>query len=119
MQVHVDDVWQLDGEHLPNADRGGAPARALDVIELEHDHVAAITAEAVQVAAGGRAGRDRRDDLDERVAERHHRVPEAECRDGGIAERLAQLEPGAQRRGDRLQIAGDEDDLTEAHHARA
>src|SRR4051794_11900880 len=54
MQMHVDDVGQLDREPLPNADRGGAPAGTLDVLELEHDHVAAVTAAAVEVAAGGR-----------------------------------------------------------------
>jgi hypothetical protein len=71
------------------------------------------------MAARRRSRLDRRDDLDERVAERHHRVLQPEGRDGGIAERLAEAELGAQRRHDRLEVTGGEDDLSETDHGRA
>ena len=97
----------LKGE--PCRQVGRAPAGGRDVVELEHDHVAAVAAAAVEVAAGRRVVLQRRDDLDERVPERHDRVVQPEGADAGIPERLGEAERGAQLGHDGLEIAGDED----------
>ena len=91
MQVDLGHVVERDVEHF--ADSGGAgplPSRG-EVRDLEHQHVAAVAAAALEQAAGGGAGAQRRDDLQERVAEREHGVAQAEVLDAGIRERLAEV----------------------------
>jgi hypothetical protein len=119
VQVVVADVVEVEAPDGADAERAHPLARGLQVVELEHDHVAAVAAAALEVPAGGRPVLLRRDDLDERVAERHHRVAQAEVRDAGIVERVAEAELLAQRARDGVEVTGDEDGLTEADHRRA
>ena len=44
-----------------------------------------------EVAAGRGIRLDRRDDLDEAVAQREHHVGEPECADPGVAKRLVEV----------------------------
>ena len=69
----------------------------VDVGHLEHRHVAAVAADPLQVAAGGGALPRRRDHLEERVADREHRIGQPEVGDRRGRGRVvqAQLVPSA------------------------
>ena len=63
----------------------GSPlARRRQVVDLEHEHVAAIAAAALEQAAGRGLRPHRRNDLEERVAEREHGVAQTEVADAWI-----------------------------------
>src|SRR5690349_21049364 len=62
---------------------------------------------------GRRSLLGRRDDLEERVAEREHRVAKAEVRDARVGERLPEAELVAEAPGDRVEVARREDGLPE------
>ena len=49
----------------------------------------------------------------------HDRVAQAEVRDAGIVERLAERKRIAEVRDDRVEVARDEDGLPEPEHGRA
>ena len=44
----LDHVVELDSEHLAHAELGRAAARRRHVVDLEHEHVAAVAAAALQ-----------------------------------------------------------------------
>jgi hypothetical protein len=108
---------------LPDHDCAGA-LRALDlarerrqVVALEDRHVAGVSAAFRDPALRGRVVAHRRDHLEEGLADRQHRVVQAEHRDARIAERTADAEHVAQR-GDRsFEIGRRERDLTQPHAA--
>ena len=122
MQVRPRDVVEIDRPDDADAEVGDAPARALEVGELEDDHVATVAAVALEVPAGGRPVLRGRDDLQELVAEREDRVAQSELAHARVGERLAEPELGAQLLGDGVELGGDEDRLAQAHavgvHAR-
>ena len=76
-----------------------APARSTrggEIVELDHQHVPAVAPRWSSSAAGGGARSQRRDDLEERVPEREHRIAQPEVLDARIGVGLAEPEPGAQ-----------------------
>src|SRR5207249_2631436 len=64
--------------HLPHP-----LARGVEVVDLEDDHVAAVAAVPLEVPPGRGPLLDRRDDLEEGVAEREDGVAQAELADAG------------------------------------
>src|SRR5439155_8656553 len=92
--------------------------RCFEVVELEDHHVAAVAAASLQVAAGRRSVLLRRDDLEERVADREDGVAEAERADPGILERLEQAESLPQPACHRVQVARGQDGLPQTHAGR-
>jgi hypothetical protein len=85
--------------------------RRIEVVDLEHQHVAAVTTAPIDQAAGCGVGPDRRDDLQERVAEREHVVAQPEVLYARIRVRLREAESLAQLPGDRVEVASGEDRL--------
>lgn len=119
VQVDLLDVIELDGEDLADARCMGALPRGGEVGDLQHRHVAAdVGARALELPRRGpRAGllvTHRRDDLEEGVPDREHRVGEAEVGDGGIAIGLAEAELLAEPPHRSLEIVGAEDRLSQA-----
>jgi hypothetical protein len=113
VQVDLVDLLQRDLEHLANAALGRPRAGRRQIENLEHQHVAAVAAAPLEQAAGGGAAPDGRDDLEERVAQREHRVAQAEPIHTGIYERLAQPELGPQCVRHRLELARGQHSLSE------
>ena len=118
VEVHRRDVVEVDRPGLGAAEGSRAGAGRGEVGHLEERHVGAV---AVAVEEAPRRGPvlDRRDDLDERVAQRHDRVAQAEQRHPRIRVRLPERERRAQLGHRRLELAGRDDDLPEAHHGPA
>jgi hypothetical protein len=107
------DVREVDLPHDPHAERGKPPPCPVEVPQVEQGHIAAVASGALELARGRRTLGQRRDDLEEAVADREDDVREAELADAGVAERLTEPEPVTQRLGDRLEVAGYEDRLAQ------
>ena len=88
---------------------------ALEILEVEHHHVAAIPAAALQVASGRGVRRRRRDDLDKAVSQREDRVDQTKLRDSRIAIGLPEPQLGCQREHGRLEVARHEHRLAQPH----
>ena len=86
MEVDRRDVVECDLPHDADAERAEARPRRVEVVGLEDHHVAPVTTPLVEQAARGRPLAHRRDDLEKRRPDRHHRVVEAELADAGIME---------------------------------
>src|SRR5439155_8494904 len=86
VKVRLGDVVELDVEHLADPERPRAGAGAVEVVDLEHEHVAAVAPTALEPAPGRRPRCRWGDDLEERVAEREDDVSQSEVRDPGIGE---------------------------------
>src|SRR5436190_23015681 len=93
----------------------GAPPRALEVLEVEHHHVAAVAAVAVQVAPGGGVRLHRRDDLKKAVTDREDRVRQAEHAHARVAKRLWESERCLQLARGALELTRDEHRLAKPH----
>jgi nicotinamidase-related amidase len=105
----VDLPCRADAEFLRPGPGGG------EIVDLDDQHVAALTA-AIEVAARGGVGLDRSDDLQEIGADAHDRVFETEDPDTGVGEWLAEAEPLAQASGGRLQLRSHEHGLAKTCH---
>ena len=105
--MDLGDVLAVDLEHLAYFRLVRASASRREVVDLEHQHVAAVAAAALHQAAGGGVRADRRDDLEERVSEREDGVSEPEEADGRVVVGLsqAQLVPEAFTVGSRCDAA--------------
>jgi len=90
-------------------------ARSVEIVRLHDHHVAALAAP-LEVPPRGRARPHRRDELDELVAEREHRVVDAELGDARIAKRRIEPEQLGKPPRARREVADDEDDLADAQH---
>src|SRR5262249_45701683 len=88
VKVGLDDVLEVDREHLADLERPDSSPGALEARDLEHEHVAAVAAEPVEPAPGRGPVLGRRDDLEEGVAEREDGVSQSEARDARVGERL-------------------------------
>jgi L-lactate dehydrogenase len=115
VQMHAADVVELGAPHDAYAEGVDAPAVARVVVTLDHQHVAAVAAAAGAVTGSGRVLAQRRDDLDEGVADRQDGVVEIEELDARIAVRDLDLEDVAELADDRFEVGGDEDDLAQSH----
>ena len=109
------DVRQVDAPHDAYSPTFRAASRGVEVLEVEHDHVAAVATVSGKVATGGCVGLRRGHDLQEAVAQREHDVDKSKRRHPGIAEGLAQPERGPQLRGHRLELLCDEHSLTQTY----
>ena len=116
--MRAGDVGQVDLPHHAHAERRGALAGALEVLDVEDHHVAAARADAGEVAPGGGVGARRGNHLEEAVAHGEDRVGQAELAHAGVAERLAQAEAGSQRVGGRLELVGHEHRLAQSDPVR-
>ena len=114
MQVRAGDVGEIDLPYHADARAGRTLARSGEVLEVEDRHVAAV-AVAFEIAAGRGAGPQRRDHLEEAVADREHGVLKAELGDAGVAKRLSERERRAQRARDRLELGRHEHRLAQPH----
>jgi hypothetical protein len=114
VQVRAADVVQV---HLPDdahPERGEPPPVVVQSGGLQHHHVAAV-APAIEKAPC-RCGRGHgRHDLEERVADRHHRVHQSELGDTRVAKRHLDAEDARQCRDRCLEITGGNDHLAESH----
>ena len=116
VEVHLGDVLELDVEHFADPERSGAFARRRQVVDLQHRHVAAVAAAALELPAGGRAVGDRGDELEEGVADREDGVAEAEVADRRIAEGLAERQLRPQSINRRVEVRHGDHGLAEARH---
>ncbi len=113
--MRTGDVWQID---LPDDAHAGivrTRARALEVLDVEDDHVAPVAAVALEVATGRCLRAHRRDDLEERVPQREHRVRQPELSHPRIAKRLPEPKCRAERGGDRLELARHQHGLAQTY----
>jgi len=101
--------------HGANAERTQPRARTVEIVGLHDHHVAALAAP-LEVPPRGRARPHRRDELDELVAEREHRVVDAKLGDARIAKRRIEPEQLGKPPRARREVADDEDDLADAQH---
>ena len=89
--MQVDFLHVVEGhlEHL--ADAGGRCARPSggEIIDLEHQHVAAVVPTSLQQPTRSGAVPQRGDDLQERIVERKHGVAEPEVPNARVGEWLA------------------------------
>ena len=113
------DVRQVDLPDLPHAERRRPLARGVEVVELEDQHVAAVAAAAFELAPGRRVRLDGRHDLEERVAECEHGVPQPEQRHARVGIRLAEPELRPQALRDGVELGGHEHRLTQSHPRHA
>ena len=90
-----------------------------EVGHLQHQHVSAIAAAALQQTPGGGVGPDRRHHLEKRVLEGEHGIAQPEVLDAGIGERLTQAQRAAQLAGDLVQVVGGDHRLAQARKLRA
>jgi hypothetical protein len=118
MQVHRADVGQLLLPHGAHAESTNARAVAVEVVRLQDEHVAALAAP-VQVPTRRRTLLERRDQLDELLAEGVHRVVDAELRDARISIRRVERQQFGELPRRRGEVADDEDDLADAQHGSA
>ncbi len=116
VQLHDAVVLAIVLDDLAHAEGVDASLDARMVVALEDDHVAAVAVAALEVAAAGGALADRGDDLDELVAGRDHGVAQSEDVDAGIVVRRAEGEDVGERVDDRVEVVGDECDLSESEH---
>jgi hypothetical protein len=116
--VDLGHVLELNLEHLTDSTSGRTFPRRRQVADLEHDHVTAVAAAPIKEATGGRITPYRRDDLEERVAERKHGVPKAEILDTGIRERFTEAQLAAQASDHRLEPSGNKDRLAHPRKLR-
>src|SRR5947209_12870557 len=122
MQVHLAHAVQLDLEPLAHASRAGALASALQVIDLQHRHIAALLAARPLELPDGSASRrvlgvNGRHDLEKRVSDRENGVRQAEVGDSRVAVRLAKREVPAKPLDGLLQVSRREDRLSKPRHA--
>jgi hypothetical protein len=81
------------------------------VVALGDDHVAAVPAAAVEVAAGGGACFHRRDHLEQLVADGQQRVLQAEAGDAGVAIADRDTEHAGEHALSRRELPGHQGDL--------
>src|SRR5436190_3883810 len=112
------DVVEVEGEHVADAERAGALARGVDVVELEHQHVPAVAAAALDPPPGSGVRAHRRDDLEEAVAEREDGVPEPEGVDARVRERLTEAQLLAKAVGDGVELGRGQYRLPETQSVR-
>jgi hypothetical protein len=117
--MHLFHVRNRDFEYLTYACGASAQASRGEAIDLKHDHVAAVATAALEQPSGGRVGADRGHDLQERVAQRKHRVTQSEVLNGGIAVGLAEAETLAKLTDDCLQVARGDDCLAQTGKRRS
>ena len=84
VQMDLGHVLELHCEHLPHSELASPLARRRQVGDLEHQHVAAIAAAALDQAPGRGVRPLGRHDLQEGVPEREHGVAQAEVADARI-----------------------------------
>ena len=113
VQVQGGGVVELRLPHDAHAEPLHARAVARTVLRLHDHHVAAVAAAALEQATRGGAGAVRRDHLEVGVADRHHRVAQAEHLDARIVERDLDAEHVTERLDGRLELARHQRDLTQ------
>ena len=115
MQVRGADVVEVDRPHDPDAELGCPLPNGVEIVDLHEHHVPdGRRPTPLEVAAGGGAVLDGRDDLEEGVADRVDGVVEAELADTRISERRPQpLRLELALRG--VEVPGRERDLAEPH----
>jgi len=86
-----------------------------EVVDLDDDHVAAVAAAPVEIAAGGGVWAHGRYDLEEGVADGHHRVLEAEHGDLGVSVTDLQSQHAGDLRDLGVEPVGDEGNLAQLH----
>ena len=115
------DVVEVGVPHGPGAEPAQVLARRVDVGDLEDGHVPGVAAVAGHVAPGRRPlpRLDGADDLEERVADRQHRVAQPEHVDLRIVEGRAQAQPFLPRGDDGVPIGGGDHGLAESQGLHA
>src|SRR5204863_1362700 len=109
------DVGEVELPHHAHARLLDAAARALEVLEVEHDHVAPVATVAVQISPGGGVWLYRRDDLQKAVPDRKDRVGQPERAHARVAEGLFEAERLLQLGREGLELARDEYRLAQTH----
>ena len=119
MEVDLVDLVERDREHLAHPALGRPCPRCRHIRDLEHEHVTAVAASPLDQPPGRGPVADRRDDLQERVAEREHGVAQAEVADALVGERLTERERRAQRSRDGIKIGGGDHGLAQPDRGSA
>ncbi len=112
--MHGRDVVERHLEDNADAELRDPAPRGREIVDLHDHHVAAVAAAALEEPTGGRVLRDRRDDLEKRVADGHDGVAQAERGDVGIAEGDLDAEDRGAVGDDGIERARDERHLPHA-----
>ncbi|MEY3641183.1 MAG: hypothetical protein RLZZ199_988 [Actinomycetota bacterium] len=89
---------------------------SVQVVDFEDRHVTAVAPHFFEQAAGGRAVRDGRDDLEELVSDSEERIVQSEFGDTRVAEAHVDVEMPFDIGDRRIEVACDEGNLTQGDH---
>jgi hypothetical protein len=115
VKVSAADLWQIGLPHGTDAERLEAGAIAIEIVALDDQHVAAVAAASLEIALRRGTRIDRRDDFEERVADRHHGVAQAELLHGGVVEGHFDAEHAREVADGGVQVARHDHELAEPH----
>src|SRR5690606_15738240 len=107
-------VGRVALQHGTDAEFADTALAGRMVVALADDHVPAVAAAALQVAAAGRPFFHRRDDLEELAADGQDAVLQPEPADPGVDVPHFEVEHGAKVGHHGLDVVGDEGDLAKA-----